>query len=235
MPMINGAFVRPYKHTAKRDKEHFGKSEREVLGLSDLAHQVPKKVAEIHANEDLTPEGKRKAVRQLVQDLVLPQLKQAAATVRAAQDYAAQKRATLRPSGGDKTDVVGALIRKDIRDRFAAMDDAKRTALLTAPGLDPVTAAALAEAPAWLSGITPEQQQGLIERAMLASNPEIGAELVDLEDALETVGETVRAVTRTVAQHTDVRERELAERMGQPTLKEFIARLVGSDDDAAAA
>ena len=67
------------------------------------------------------------------------------------------------------------------------MDPAKRVAMVTAPDLDPAVALAIAEAPAALSGVTPQQAERLATGALAALNPEETAKIAGIEEAAVAV------------------------------------------------
>jgi hypothetical protein len=62
----------------------------------------------------------------------------------------------------------------------------------------------------------------MTDRAVLAANPGIGQELLDLDQASASVDDALRAVEGTLHKDAGIREFELKEMTGEPSLRDRI-------------
>lgn len=131
--------------------------------------------------------------------------------------------AELAGAGIDKSDVAGALMRQEIRTWFRSLDAAKRTAMLGVPEqLDPEIAQAVMTAPAFLSDISEAQLGKLQARAFVAQNPEAAKRFEQVEEAKEAISDAVRAASVSMMKGAGITESELAEMLGEPTIRQNI-------------
>ena len=116
---------------------------------------------------------------------------------------------TLRP---DRTDLAGAMVRKEIREKLAKLKPSEFVAALHEPD-DQVLLAAL-ELPAAVSGTSIEMRRRLEEQAFRRANPpERITELQAMHAALEIAHNAVRAATAATRDGLTVQDqRELAVR-----------------------
>jgi hypothetical protein len=179
----HGLYVGGWPLVHRRTQEWFGKQERSHIDAIALIEAISLKANEVKKSRDLTDSGKRKALRDWVKSTVVPKLKAIESTRQSANNYGANKRAGLTVQPGDRTDVVAALLRQELRAYLRASPIAERAALLAMPEVDPNIAIAVMEAPIELSGVSADQRQRMEQRAVLAANPETGRELLDLDQA----------------------------------------------------
>jgi hypothetical protein len=94
----------------------------------------------------------------------------------------------------DKTDLVGAMLRAEMRDFLRSKPRAERDAYIAqnAEAMDPQMAMALIEVPAELSGISTVQRDALIERAMEAQHGEALKDVQELERGIEMAERAVQ-------------------------------------------
>jgi hypothetical protein len=224
--IVNGFYVGEWRWEHRGALEIFSKGHRAFLDLTDLARSVEAAIAPIKSSADLTEAGKRKALAEWVKQEAVPKLTYARDAISAARGKAAERRAGLKPTAGDRTDVVGALIRKDIRDHFAKLDPATRIARITT-GVDPETALALMEAPPELSGITKEQAASLVSQAILAAHPEVSTEISEMDGAAEDIEAAQRAAMKSISKVVGVPEHELRVMLGEPSGHERLDNILG--------
>ncbi|MBR1238177.1 hypothetical protein [Bradyrhizobium sp. AUGA SZCCT0182] len=133
-----------------------------------------------------TPEGRREQLLDYAAKELAPILKQSRnALERAKQDLAA-RRANLKPPTADKGDLVGAMLRREIRDWLGRMDASKQAEFLASQGanLDPNIAMAIIEAPPEMGVVSPTQRERIIDRRMRA---QFGTEIDDLGDVEDAI------------------------------------------------
>jgi hypothetical protein len=106
----------------------------------------------VELRRDLSPEGKRgeaqKAIRRAIRDLRDLQ--------KPLQEFRAKTetmRAAVRRPDYDKTDIVAALARRELRDRSRDLTFGQRAALMTGPDRDVNFIDAVLELEPWVSGI----------------------------------------------------------------------------------
>jgi hypothetical protein len=126
----------------------------------DISEFFAKDIEALHAvddagrslRRDLSPEGKRieaqKAVRRALRDL--RDLKKPLDEHHAKTET---MRAKVKRPTFDKSDVVGAMARRELRDAARGMSAGQRAARLVGPDRDTDFIDALCELPAWASGI----------------------------------------------------------------------------------
>ena len=104
------------------------------------------------------------------------------------------RRAALEVVSIDKNDAASAAVSQQIRSHLAGMKDAARSEFLAT--VDDMTAAAILEAPAFVSGMHETQRDNLRERLLKAKHPET---VKGIDDALEAARLTARAIKAATA------------------------------------
>lgn len=199
--------------------------------LVDTSEGIELKARSIAQDPDLTPVGRRNHLRGWAQGEGLAPLKAGVAALSAIESELNDRRAKMKPPEVDRTDVVGALLRQEIRGWLRSMPIAQRTGLLNAPDISPSIAQAITEAPRELSDVSPEQHARLSERAALIANPDIAREIDELEEASEAVASAIRAAKMGLKESAGLLEHEVNDLLGAPTLGErILQRLQGEGE-----
>jgi hypothetical protein len=113
--------------------------------------------AEISRDPDLSSEGRTKAMRKHVADLA-PQLRHAKASIDAARQHLASRRAKMLPPAPDKSDVAGATLRSEFRAMLRPLPLAKKIDMLLNSDVDLMIVQAVLESP-MLAGIDGKMMQ----------------------------------------------------------------------------
>lgn len=134
-----------------------------------------------------TPEGATQDVRNFVLNEVAPFFKRGRTAIEAAKAEAAELRNTIKPAVGDRTDVVGAMLRAEMRAHLRGMPKAERDQFVSTrlEKMDPDLVTALLEVPSEFSGISDLHKTHLLERVLEDQHGEKIKELKDLEAAIE--------------------------------------------------
>jgi hypothetical protein len=114
--------------------------------------------------------------------------------IAAAKREAAELRGKVKLQPADKTDLVSAMLRAEMRDFLRSKSQAERDAYIraNAENLDPQMALAVMEMPAELSGISTVQRDALIERALEAQHGDALKEVQELERGIEIAERAVQ-------------------------------------------
>jgi hypothetical protein len=116
----------------------------------------------------------------------VPSLHRARQTIKNAKAELAELRAKVKPPALDKTDLVSAMLRAEMRDWFRSKPQSERDRLTADPTkIDPDLARAVMEMPAELTGVSEMHRNALIERAVEAEHGNTIAEIHDLERGIE--------------------------------------------------
>lgn len=191
--------------------------------LNESADTYATKAAAIAADPNLTDLGRSSHGRDLFSTAALPALKQGRAAVASAVAEIDNLRAKMAGSAIDKTDVAGALMRREMRDWLRGMDPAQRNALIVAGELPPAAALAVIEAPPALTGVSEQQHHALRALAVDALHPVEAAKIADYEQAVAAVASAESHVVRTVNQSTPMADHQIDEALGGPSLADRIA------------
>jgi hypothetical protein len=194
--------------------------------LVALADAVVEKSAAIQGDPNLSATGRKAALKAWFRQEAVPQLKRAGDAKAQVADRLAALKASMSTSEIDKGDLAGALLRQEIRAWLRGMEPAQRAGLLAVAPADQI-AAAILEAPAELSGVTPNQKAALQEDALARANPEQVLAIRIAEEAGEAVESAEQAAMATLRDAVGLTAAELDEALGSPTLVERIrAKLV---------
>jgi hypothetical protein len=175
------------------------KLEPHALGILDLVDKVPEHRAAAIKSNKFTADGVTAEVRQFVLATAVPRIKRARNAIAKAKQEAAALRNKIKLQPVDKTDVVGFMQRREMRDRMLSMSAEDRGKFLTQniDRLDPTLALALLELPeVGMAPMMPDSVRTvLVDRALEAQHGPAVAELRELERAIE-VAETAVEVGR---------------------------------------
>ncbi|WP_299806684.1 hypothetical protein [Tardiphaga sp.] len=160
----------------------------------DVAEAFSQDCERVAMNRDLSEVGRANALKTILQRAVRD-LRDARKPVDDLRKTLETKRSAVKSPPFDKTDLVGALNRQELRAAMRGMDTAVRAGLITT---DPTFADALLEQPPVLSGLTPNEgflvQAAQEARLKTLFGPQL-AEIAELESTLnEAAG--IAAVAR---------------------------------------
>jgi len=202
--------------------------------LREIAKTTEQKALEIGQDRDFSDSGRRNQIRQWFIDNGVPVLRQAKDAIDAADQASEGVISAMRNTEPDKTDLAGALLRQEIRAQFRAMDPARRTALVSgAEVLEPIIALAIMEAPAALSGVTPEQKARLTTASRTALNPDEARKIERIDTAKDALAWTMDVAVRAMTRSAQVTAYEIDEMLARPTLGQRLASMVDGGGEAA--
>lgn len=137
----------------------------------------------------LTKDGLTAGMREFAAKNIVPKLRRerhklelSAARLKEARD----RLGVVKVNSGDGKDAV----RAQIRDRFAAMSEGDRKAMI-AKGVDQTTLEALLEAPSWISKISDADRATLVDAHLAKTKPEVIGQISEIADVLQVVGSTI--------------------------------------------
>jgi hypothetical protein len=156
------------------------------------------------------------ALQYALSDLV-PQFKKGRDTIQAAKREVASLRDKIKLQPSDKTDVVGAIRRWEMREFLRAMPDKDRRAYVSKrrENIDPELALAISELPAEFSGVLETDRNELLDRALRAQHGEAMDQLVELERAIEVTESAVEVGRDEVRLETGLPAHAFNERAAQ--------------------
>lgn len=134
--------------------------------------------------------GIREKVREAASRAV-PDLRRAFYALEGAKAAVAAQRKLLMASPVDKSDIVGAMVRQEIRAKLAAMDQGERMALMQS---DPRVMEAWRELPIF-APIPAEFERELEEKRLEERDPEAMQRMREANDAIVLVEAALRAAT----------------------------------------
>lgn len=204
---VGGGFVGAWQW-AGREEPIFGTLRDAYDRALGAAAGFEAKRDEVKKSDKLTPKGIADELSNFARREVIPAL--AAATkvaIPAAKREIDKRRDLLVTEGPDKSDLVGALLRQEMRTYLRSLSTNERLAMLRDP--DPVIALAVIEAPAPLSGVTQETHGSLVEKAIEALHPGELAAVTAIEKATETTERATGATKSVVAKALQMSERDI--------------------------
>jgi hypothetical protein len=151
----------------------------------DIAEAFADQCDFVARDRDLSDQGRTKAMQTNLRNAVRD-LRDARQPIDELRKTLESKRAVMKAPPFDRTDVVAALNRQELRAAMRGMDTAQRAALVTS---DPAFADALLEQPPILSGLTPNEQF-IVEAAQKARLETLFApQLAEIAEIEATVNE----------------------------------------------
>jgi hypothetical protein len=139
----------------------------------------------------LTKDGITASVRDFAAKSIVPKLRRELDDL----DQSAAKLSSFRKQLAvvkvDKSDAQAAAIRAQIRDRLAALPDAKRASVLLG-NPDEITVAAVLEAPNYLSGVSQEVLGKMMEFRAQKTKPDVLAKIQEEEEVLAIANAAIR-------------------------------------------
>jgi hypothetical protein len=166
--------------------------EQVYLSALSSVDQIEGRKAESAKSGKFTADGLKADTLQFAVQLS-PTFSRGRHQIAAAKREAAELRSKVKLQPADKTDLVSAMLRAEMRDFLRSKPQAERDAYIRANAekLDPQMALAVMEMPAELSGISSVQRDALIERALEAQHGEALKAVQQLERGIEIVERAV--------------------------------------------
>jgi hypothetical protein len=168
----------------------------EQVYLSALSgvDQIESRKAESARSGKFTAEGLKVDALQFAAEQLSPIFHRGKHQIAAAKREATELRSKVKLQPADKTDLVAAMLRAEMRDFLRSKSQADRDVYIreNAERLDPQMALAVMEVPAELSGISIVQRDALIERALEAQHGESLKAVQELERGIEIAERAVQ-------------------------------------------
>ena len=227
MTMTRGRYIRPFPTgSAPGPVAALAESYRALLAMPEASAT---RASEFASDQNLTPVGRKAALRSWAQSGPIEALRKARAALTAGDRAIAETRAKMNTALVDKGDFAGAVLRSDIRKWVNAMPPAQRSAMLATGEYDPQIAAAILEAPAALSGVSEKQHSALFNSETVAKHPEEAAIIAHIEEAMGAVADADVATTSALRADAGFLEHEIEEALGAQTLSQRSAAMIGDE------
>jgi hypothetical protein len=174
------------------------------LGALDAVDRVGTRKAEALKSGKFTSAGANDDTLQFALIELTPAFRRGRNIIDKAKREAQELRGKIRLQPTDKTDVVGALRRREVREFLKAMPPKERNAYISKrrENMDPDLALAIVEMPAEFSGVLEMDRNGLVDAALQAQHGEAMQQLVELERAIEVTESAVETGRDEVRQET---------------------------------
>jgi hypothetical protein len=205
-----------------------------LTGIESL-DAIQAKAHEHAAGGRYTPEGVRQATLQSALHGPVPALYRARRDIKLAKAERDALRSKITMQKADKTDVVSAMLRAEMRDWLRAKPQAERDAYITKnlDKLDPQMVLAVTEVPVEMTGIAGTHRDLLVERAFEAQHGETIAEIRELDRGIERAESSVEASRDEVRKEAGVDEKTFDELAATIEAKEpaaWLRRKPGSEE-----
>ncbi|MGX1107513.1 hypothetical protein [Bradyrhizobium elkanii] len=189
----------------------------------DAADLMRTRRSEHVASGQFTADGIKAAlVKNAMSEAVSP-LHRARQTIKSAKTERDELRAKVKPPATDKTDLVSAMLRAEMRDWFRSKPQSERDRISADPAkMDSQLALALMEMPAELTGVSAMHRNALIEHTVQAEHAETIATIKDLERGIELAERAVEASREEIRKDTGL-ERAAFDGLAAPIEKKATA------------
>jgi hypothetical protein len=160
--------------------------EKIYLTALDSVDKVEARKTESAKSGRFTPEGLKADTLQFAVGHA-PVFRSGFAQIASAKREAARLRGNIKLEPADRTDLVGAMLRAEMRTFLRSKTQKERDDFLTenADKLDPQLALAVMEMPAEITGVSSVQREKLIDRALQAQHGEVMKDVQELERGIE--------------------------------------------------
>lgn len=166
-----------------------GKQFDQVLGVAD---SISAKKTELAGDKHLSDIGRAQKLTEFAKSEAV-RAARASRTLDMARQTISEKRAALVPGVKDKTDVAGALLRREQRDVLRTMDSADMVRVLSDKNTPMITLESIFEAPHLVPTIPPEIKGRLVDELLERIAGPAVALLREQDEALELLDTAVRA------------------------------------------
>jgi hypothetical protein len=200
------------------------KLEAAYLAALDGVEQVEKRKVEAKTSGRFTDEGVAADVLTFATSKVAPTFHRHGQAIAAAKKEAAELRGKLKLRPVDKTDLVGAMRRAEIRSWLRAMpaDERNRYISKTLATMDGETALAIREMPPEMTGVLGSHREQLIDLALQAQHGEAITELQDLERGIEVADRALTAAREEIAHESGVHDLRKFDDLAKPHIGEAV-------------
>jgi hypothetical protein len=194
------------------------KLEQVYLAGLDAMDRVEARHAKNKADARFTAEGVRDDLLKFALNDAVPALHQGRVTIRKAKDELAERKGKLKLAGPDKTDLVAAMRRQEIRARLLTMKPDERDQYILRYGVDlpAEVAVAIIELPPEYSGVPKSQYDLLTEDALSKQFGEAIAEIKEIEQAIEAAESTIEAGRDEIRQEVGITDPAKFNEMARP-------------------
>lgn len=205
-----------------------------LTGL-DTIDAAEAKTREHAASGRFTAEGVRQATLKTILHDAVPTLHRARRDIRVAKAERDALRSKIKPIQTDRTDLVSAMLRTEMRDWLRAKPQAERDAYVTRnlDKLDPQMLQAVLEVPLEMTGVAGTHRDLLIERALEAQHGEDIAAIKELERGIELAERAVEASRDEARREVGLDQKTFDELAAPIEAKEpaaWLRRRPGSDE-----
>jgi hypothetical protein len=147
----------------------------------------------------LSAEGKRDKLKERRQE-ALSKLTDLQKPIDDYRKQTASLRSGMKAPSYDKTDIIGAMNRRELRDRAALMNFGQREMRMAGPHRDPSFIDAVLEMPAWVSGFNEFEpnELKLYEAARESRQRDLNGELMDALEARASTESEIMMVANVV-------------------------------------
>lgn len=229
MTMTRGRYIRPFPTgSAPAPVDALAESYRALLAMPEASAT---RASEFASDQNLTPVGRKAALRSWAQAGPIEELRKGRAALAAGERAIAETRAKMNTEFVDKSDFAGAVVRSEIRTWVQNIPPAERAAMLLTREYDPQIAAAILEAPAALSGVSEKQHTALFESETVAKHPKEAAKIAHIEEAMEAVADADRATAAALRSDGGMLKHEIEEALGGQTLSQRLAARIAGEPD----
>jgi hypothetical protein len=173
--------------------------EKVAARIFEIGTAFDRDVEAIGLDRRLSAEGKKEKAKAAVQEA----LRALDDVQKPITDYRKQTeslRSGMKSPTYDKADIVGAMNRRELRDRSAAMNFGQRTALMSGSTRDPNFVDAVLEQAAWVSGfnIHDPNEVALFEEARQSRLRDLNGELMTALEARDNTDSEVMMIFNVV-------------------------------------
>ena len=153
-----------------------------------------------------TPDGAKQMTLQSALSEAVPSLHRSRQVIKSAKAEVAELRSKIKLQPADKTDMVSAMLRAEMRTWLRSKPQSERDAYLSKnlENLDPQMALAVMELPPEMSGVSSQQHNMLVDRAIEAQHGETLGEIEALEHGILLAERAVEASREEVRRETGV-------------------------------
>jgi hypothetical protein len=179
----------------------------------DAVDAIEARKADALKSGKLTATGAADDALQYALSELVPTFKQGRNTIDAAKAEVRSLRDTIKLQQPDKSDIVGAMHRREMREFLRGMPDKERNRYLSQrrENMDPNLALAIVEMPAEFSGVLQSDRNDLLDRALEAQHGEKMTQLRELDHAIEVAESAVETGRDEVRQEAGIDPRTFDE------------------------
>lgn len=150
---MNPHFFQTMLERVRKGQPHTEHAIQSIQRLTDLGMTVTKMARTLEGDRNLTPTGARSKMAETIRTKTLAEFAQASRPVRKALSHTEAQRAGLTLPPVDRTDQVGEMRRKEIRDFLRSLPPQARRVRAEDLARHPEGQAAIFDAPDYLSGL----------------------------------------------------------------------------------